>query len=166
MLTFSEAADTEAPTELKADDDFLLTPLDEGSEEDSESGSQVIALDGDMAPDDAATMIAHAPGAGMAAMLDEDFSAAGAGPMGPMPGALDAAPLGPAPVWLARLRSERLCLSLAGNALHDSAGVAPAACCFSLGGMMAYDLLRNMWSWNGPYTVNSSLMDWILSLVG
>jgi hypothetical protein len=30
-------------------------------------------------------------------------------------------------------------------------------------GMFMYDLLRNMWSWNGPYPVNSSLMDMILS---
>jgi hypothetical protein len=31
-----------------------------------------------------------------------------------------------------------------------------------LGGMMAYDLMRNMWSWGGPYTVNSQLMDLIV----
>ena len=30
-------------------------------------------------------------------------------------------------------------------------------------GMMMYDLLRNMWSWEGAYTVNSSIMDTILS---
>ncbi|MEX0977387.1 MAG: DNA-binding protein, partial [Pirellulales bacterium] len=30
-------------------------------------------------------------------------------------------------------------------------------------GMFMFDLLRNMWSWNGPYTVNSSLMDMVLS---
>jgi hypothetical protein len=28
-----------------------------------------------------------------------------------------------------------------------------------LGGMMTYDLMRNMWSWNGAYRVNSSLMN-------
>ena len=45
MLALADSADTESPTELKADDEFLLTPLEEASEEDSESGSQVIALD-------------------------------------------------------------------------------------------------------------------------
>jgi hypothetical protein len=30
-------------------------------------------------------------------------------------------------------------------------------------GMMLYDLMRNMWSWDGTYPVNSSLMDTILS---
>ena len=31
-----------------------------------------------------------------------------------------------------------------------------------LGGMMAYDLMRNMWSWDGPLNMNSSLMDTVL----
>jgi hypothetical protein len=35
-----------------------------------------------------------------------------------------------------------------------------------LTGMMCYDLLRHMWSWDQPYTVNSSLMDAILGLFG
>ncbi len=30
-------------------------------------------------------------------------------------------------------------------------------------GMFMFDLLRNMWSWNGTYAVNSSLMDMVLS---
>ncbi len=30
-------------------------------------------------------------------------------------------------------------------------------------GMFMSDLLMNMWSWNGAFTVNSSLMDTILS---
>jgi hypothetical protein len=30
-------------------------------------------------------------------------------------------------------------------------------------GMFLYDLMRNIWSWDGPYTVNSSMMDMILS---
>ena len=29
-------------------------------------------------------------------------------------------------------------------------------------GMMMYDLMRNMWSWNGAFSLNSSLMDMIL----
>ena len=35
-----------------------------------------------------------------------------------------------------------------------------------LSGMMMYDLLRNMWSWDGPYAINSSLMDGILEAFG
>ncbi len=33
-------------------------------------------------------------------------------------------------------------------------------------GWMSYDLLRNMWGWNGAYTVNSKLMDMIVGLFG
>ena len=32
--------------------------------------------------------------------------------------------------------------------------------------MLMYDLVRNMWSWDRPYTVNSSIMDSILGLFG
>ena len=31
-------------------------------------------------------------------------------------------------------------------------------------GWMSYDLLRNMWGWNGAYAVNSKLMDMIVSM--
>lgn len=30
-------------------------------------------------------------------------------------------------------------------------------------GMFTFDLLRNMWSWNEAYSVNSSMMDMVLS---
>ena len=36
----------------------------------------------------------------------------------------------------------------------------------TLTGMMMYDMLRNMWSWNAPYTVNSSIMDLIMGMFG
>ena len=31
-------------------------------------------------------------------------------------------------------------------------------------GMFTFDLLRNMWSWGGAYSVNSPLMDMVLSM--
>ena len=36
----------------------------------------------------------------------------------------------------------------------------------AVGGMMSYDLMRNMWSWDGPYAANSAIMDQIISLTG
>jgi TRAP-type C4-dicarboxylate transport system permease small subunit len=33
-------------------------------------------------------------------------------------------------------------------------------------GWMGYDLLRNMWSWNGTYPVNSFFMEMILKMFG
>lgn len=165
MLTLSEDADTEAPTELKADDDFLLTPLEEaGADDDSESGSQVIALD-EAAGDDAATMVAGM-GGGMAAMLDEDAAAAAAGPLevaegaevgfgGPqaaVPGAALAAPTAAA-------------LPEAPYGKLAMAGLIGCVLLLTLSGIMAVDLVRNMWSWNAPYAVSSSLMDMILGLL-
>jgi hypothetical protein len=164
MLTLSEETDTESPTQLQADDDFLLTPLDEGAdEEDSESGSQVIALD-EAAGDEAATMVA---GDGMAAMLDEEVGgvdmgigvsplepALGAGaplggqqPVAPGAALAPGAPLPEAPFGTLAMVMLSLCMVV-----------------MVLSGMMAYDLMRNMWSWSGPFDVTSSLMDMILSL--
>ena len=58
---------------LKGEDDFQLTPMDDLSDgEDSESGSQVIALDTEGEGDEAATMVASS-GTPVAAMLDEDL---------------------------------------------------------------------------------------------
>lgn len=162
MLTLSEDADTEAPTELKADDDFLLTPLEEvGDEEDSESGSQVIALD------DAAEVVEEAPA--MVGMFDEDMDDADAAAVAAP--AFEAAPLG---------AGQQLAPAAAGAALAPGAASLPEApygklamagligcvMLLSLSGTMAYDLMRNMWSWNGAYSVNSSLMDMILGLFG
>ena len=70
MLTFSEESDTDAPTQLRPDEDFMLTPLEEAVGEESESSSQVIALDTARPSDAAPTVLASGP----AAMLDEDFA--------------------------------------------------------------------------------------------
>ncbi len=186
MLTFAEdTGSTEVPAELKKDEEFLLTPLEEAAdEEDSESGSQVIALDSP-APDMTATMVAPMTpvggGAGMAAMLDEDFAAAGspglAAAVSAMPaaGGLGAAPLGAGhPVF-----AEGGPMGMAGvagagaiavpEAPYTGLNITSLVLCLLLillCGVFAFDLLRNMWSWNGAYSLNSWLMDMILSLFG
>jgi len=59
--------------ELKPDDDFLLTPLEETTDTDgSESGSQVIALDTE--GEESGTMIGAGSGVSMAAMIDETLA--------------------------------------------------------------------------------------------
>jgi len=143
------------------DDDFLLTPVDEDEDADSESGSQVIALDHE--GDESATMVASTSSASMAAMLDEDFSGQ-AGPgfeaiggdaaLGSAPGGLaEGAPLGesaglpeaPWPVW-------------------SVVGLGLCATVLVFCGIFMVDLTRNMWSWEGTYDINSSLMDMILNM--
>jgi hypothetical protein len=149
---------------LKADDDFLLTPLEEvGADDDTESGSQVIALD-EAAGDDAATMVAGM-GGGMAAMLDEDAGMAAAGPLEVAEGA-EVGFGGPqAAVAGATLAPSAAALPEAPYGKLAMAGLIGCVVLLTLSGIMAVDLTRNMWSWNAPYAVNSSLMDMILGLL-
>jgi len=157
-----------AATLLKTDDDFQLTPLEEAADAESESGSQVIALDAE--GDDASTMIGAASlgGASMAAMLDEDLSAqpsleAGMG-MG--------APLAPSSVLGVQPGMEGAALSHAAAVPYETPYtawqlVALGACVVLLifCGIMIFDLMRNMWGWDQPYSINSKLMDSILNLL-
>lgn len=171
MITLGEEADVDAPTELKTDDDFLLTPLEEVGDEESESGSQVIALDSEGEGDEAATMIASQPvGSSMAAMLDEDLSSEPVGDLG------IGAPLDAAGVATAAMPGQPGGFAEGAPVVSSGAAALPEApysvwnilglalcSVFLIGcGMFMYDLLRNMWSWDSPYSVNSSMMDWIL----
>ena len=173
LISLSEDADEDSPTELKTDGDFLLTPMEEaGDEDDSESGSQVIALDTEGEADDAATMIGAGGGGGaMAAMLDEDLSAQPADELG-IGDPLDAQQMGMAPA------------ANQPGGFADGAPVAPAAAAspeapysgwnilslvlcvliLTFCGMFMTDLLWNMWSWDSATSINSWTMDWVLSL--
>ena len=160
LLTLPEESD-EGLEDLPGDDDFLLTPIDEADDEDDESGSQVIALDTEEG-DEAATMIGE-PAAAMAAMLDEEtpgdepleaaiveipgMSVVGGRPSptgGPVGDALPSeVPYGA--LWTTMLT---LCVG-----------------CLGVCGILSYDIMRNMWSWSAEYTVNSTIMDTILSFM-
>jgi len=171
MLTFSEEADSESPTELGADDDFLLTPLEDTGEEDSESGSQVIALDTEEEAGEAATMAAEAAGPSMAAMLDEDFAPDEGGDLGVA--AMEPAPSVAAPAAAPQQLAEGAPIGEYAAALPEPpysiwnvVSLAGCVILLMLTGMMLFDLLRNMWSWSGPYDITSSLMDMILGWFG
>lgn len=155
-VSLAETADPEMATQLKADDDFLLTPVEETGEGDTDSGSQVIALDTDEFDQTAPTML----GGNLAAPLLEeegqpmggvDMAGAGVGPgyaplggvaptMAPMIGE---APETPYTIWNVLL-------------------LLPPFIALAICGMMMVDVLRNMWSWDQPYTLNSSLIEAIL----
>jgi excisionase family DNA binding protein len=131
--------------DLKADDDFLLTPTEEIVEaDDSDSDSQVIALDTES--DDNATMVS-AP-QGMAAMLDEDL-------MQPALGLGAGTPLGRTPLGVGGMGMQAA-LAEAG-AVHPGAfaieapysglnitGLIFCVVFLMLCGMLIFDLLRNM----------------------
>ncbi len=146
---------------IKTDDDFLLTPTEETTEADeSESGSQVIALDteGEEAgPGGVATLFSE--GLGDQAGLDM-----GAGV------ALGTAPLGEPGSGASPAMAEGVAVA-PGSFLPEAPYstwniVTLGACLFFLllCGAMVYDLLRNMWSWNSAGSVNTWLMDTIVGL--
>ena len=148
---------------LKTDDDFLLTPLDEtGDGDESESGSQVIALDTE--GDESATMIGAGSATAMAAMLDEDHGPARSGERIARRHGYGGRGRSPAGWWPAprAFRPRALCRNRPTRGRHGAFGLSLFLLLFC--GMIMYDLLRNMWSWDTAYSLNSSLMDTILSV--
>ncbi len=152
------AAKTQIGEGAQSDDDFLLTPLEEaGAEDSSDSGSQVIALeDADVEFTEEGEEGAMA-GAGL---LEEDLGEGlGGGGLG-------------APALTSAAAQSAVAAPAAGATMtvpdvpFSGWNVLSLVMCtllLMLIGMFMFDLLRNMWSWNGPYSVNSSMMDMILS---
>jgi len=131
--------------DMKGDDDFLLTPLSEQTDDSTDSGSQVIALDGDFGDDATATLLAgDVPG--LSAVLDHDgnFGGGGRGNAAAMAG------MGYATVPDTRF------------GIGSVLALGLCTVIMTLTGLMMYDIIRNMWSWNEPLTVDSWLMDTIL----
>lgn len=119
--------------------DFQLTPLTEGAEEEEErDSSQVIALD-ELSEDAAAPL---GVGTGESGMLVEDFGA------GLTPGA---APVGAVPMVETPF------------SVYNVIGLSFCIVMLMLSGMMVYDLLRNIWSWNEVTPLNSSLLESMLN---
>jgi hypothetical protein len=153
--------DSDEVMELKTGEEFLLTPMaPEGEESSEDSGSQVIAIDSESSPFEAtdSSMFASAEGS-MSTMLEEDVG--GAGPAlaeGALGGAAPAfaAAAGPVPIMVGETPYPVWVVLLMGFCVLFLA----------LCGMMMYDLVRNMWSWNAPYPVNSTIMDAIMGLFG
>ncbi|HWB08851.1 MAG TPA: helix-turn-helix domain-containing protein [Pirellulales bacterium] len=149
--------DSDAVMELQSEDEFLLTPLEESMDDESQdSGSQVIALDSDTDFEDASPTVMGPPDAGAAllepaeegGMADLGLGAAGLG--------VAAAPSLAAPGMVMAPGREAPFGILAMTMLTLSVIV------LSLTGMMTFDLMRNIWSWDGAYTANSWIMDQVL----
>jgi hypothetical protein len=107
------------------------------------------------------------PGGSMAAMLDEDLSSQPVMDLGmaaPMPGV---GMLATQPAGLSEgvpMMQSSAVLSEAPYTSWQITGLAVCTVLLMLCGMMMYDMLRNMWSWDGAYALNSSLMDMIVGL--
>lgn len=146
------AAAAKSGTELKADDDFLLTPLDEAAEDESDSGSQVIMLDTEGDFDDAtATLLAsQVPGLNTSLLVEEESPLGGLGALGGE-APVSRAAAAPGTVMVpAQPEVQFSALSVAGLALCS---IALAVC-----GIMIFDVVRNMWSWDSPYAIDSVIL--------
>ncbi len=130
---------------VMGDDDFLLTPVESGDAMDDDSGSQVIALDTDEIDSEEATLISADFEEGGAVALEEGVEAVA--PLGAPVGGIAAAPEAAYSLW-------------------NVVGLGMCALMLALSGMMMTDLVRNMWSWNSTYTLNSTLMDAISGMFG
>ncbi len=153
LSTSDAAADGGSPSQLQQDDDFLLTPLEDAMADDSESSSQVIALDDpDSGFDPASATVMEGGGdidlameigsgdneGGDAAQLIQPEA-------GPIVVQQATIPELPYSGW--NLLSLFLCIVL-----------------LALSGMLIYDLVRQVWSWEGVHPVNSGLMDAIIGM--
>jgi excisionase family DNA binding protein len=117
----------------KVGEDFQLTPLGEEGADDEKDSSQVIALD-ELSEEAGAPLGAPVSESGM---LAEDFG------VGLTPGAVvvsDATAETPFSMW-------------------NVMGLASCMLLLGLCSMMMFDLLRNMWSWDGVAPLNSSLLE-------
>lgn len=145
-LVLEEDPSDEAVTALKAEDDFSLTPLgDMAGEESDDSGSQVIALDsaGDMG--EGIEAILGDAGVGAAILQPAEGLPGEAGPMVDIGGVGPTAGIPTVPDT-----------TFSG---WNVAGLVICVLMLSVGGMMMFDLLLSIWSWNEPCAVNSTLMD-------
>ena len=149
MITLGEEpTDPETDTQLKADDDFLLTPDEAEGAEEQDSGSQVIALGSEEYDQVTDSML----GSSAPALVAE--------------GATDQA----APAAQAMVGGEpQLAPELAQEAEYSVWNVVSLTfitLLLMVTGIMMVDLMRHMWSWQQPYTLSSTFMDTIVGMLG
>ncbi len=151
--------DSDAVMELQSEDEFLLTPLEESMDDESQdSGSQVIALDSDSDFDDATPTVMGSPDMLGGALLEPEEAGAGLATADLGLGAAVAPGLAMAPGMVMASARE------SPYSVFQVIGLSTCVLLLAMCGMMTYDLMRNMWSWEGAYTANSALMDAILGM--
>ena len=166
VLATDEAADSASITELAGESDFALTPMDELLDGDEDSSSQVIALEDEGELGEAVPMLdGDIDQPALVEMpLDEGLAIDEAMPLAPVAAGPAARTQGMVADY-----GEGAPQAVAGAALPEApysvlniVGLAFCTIVLMFVGMMMYDLMRNMWSWNQPMDVNSALMDLIL----
>ncbi len=129
--------------ESRIGEDFQLTPLGEDDGDDEKDSSQVIALD-ELSEETAGAPLAS--GFGEGGVITEDFGMGGLTPGAAPVGVVTATEM-PFSIW-------------------NVMGLASCMLLLAFCGMMTFDLLRNMWSWNEVSTINSSLLEVLNPFLG
>jgi hypothetical protein len=139
---------------VQADEDFQLAPSGEQLEDEEDSGSQVIALEDSEAFAEVAEEGVGEPVLGaveegdeLETALEEPEGGSVTQPAMPEGAMLAAAPEVPYSIWNV--------LSLLGIVVV-----------LSLTGMLMTDLVRNMWTWDEPYTASTPVMDLAVRMFG
>ena len=153
MLELDDAISLE---DEQSDDDFMLTPVEDAADEESDSGSQVIALDSEEFEDSAVDMLSDDDAPAFEAEggfeADEDE-------LGAPAGFATAAATGAA---VASMSDD----SDGTYSIWNVLGLFMIVTLLSFSGVLLVDLINNIWSWDGTYSFNSTIMDAILSMAG
>lgn len=140
--------------------EFTLTTTPDDVEDESETGSQVIALS-ENSSDFSDPLMGAGPGAidgaqdGIEMGIDASAPAGDAG----LYGGVLPPDVTPELIEVAREIGKK-------DKPYTILNVLSLFICIAMLTMtliMSVDLIRNMWSWQGPYPINSQLMDWLLS---
>jgi hypothetical protein len=156
-----EIADPDLATQLKADEAFSLSPAsaEGGPDDESDSGSQVIALEDSSAFDQsAATMLNQ--GAGGALMPEGAFGEA-------MPGFDMNAGVMPAAV--PGMQPQQYVVTAPVEtpySVWNVLGLMATAMVLALSGMLMWDVVLNLWTYDSGTTASTSLMDAVIGAVG
>lgn len=135
------------------DDDFQLTPTSPQFEDDGDSGSQIIGVEDEefgSAPQGAFGGIA-ADGFEMEGS-DEGFQSEDEG-------------FAAVPVGVGKSGAAGSEPSDSSYSIWNVLGLFGVVFLLAFSGILLTDLINNMWSWQGPYNVNSSIMDAILGMM-
>ena len=148
-LVDAESSEHTSTIAIPVEDDFQLTPSADGLSDDSESSSQVIALEED-------NMFGAPIGTGM--------------PFAPAPATVTSQAAGPfgAPGEFVAQTPTFVGPSVAEPTYGASAIVMLVSCTFLLAlcGCMATDLIIHIWSWKEPFVINSTIMDLVAGVAG
>ncbi len=140
----------------EADDDFMLTPVEDGLDEESDSGSQVIALDSEDFGESAVEMLTEEDevgGVASAEFIDEDDDV----------GAVAGLPATGARPELAAVAGADD--QDGGYSIWNVLSLFSIVLLLGFSGILMLDLINNMWSWQDNLSFSSTIMDSILNMM-